>query len=50
MYRKAGEDKLKGYWYSLVGKELYFYKRKGDEKHRGMYNLTGVVIREEKPE
>ena len=28
MIRKAGENKLKKYWYCLLGKELYVYKNK----------------------
>ena len=30
--RKAAETKLKRYWYCLLGKELYVYKNKKEEK------------------
>ena len=32
MIRKATETKLKKYWYCLLGKELYVYKNKREEK------------------
>jgi len=32
--RKAKENKLKKYWYCLLEKELYVYKRKDDENHK----------------
>jgi serine/threonine protein kinase len=47
MVRKATETKLKKYWYSLLGQELYVYKKKDDEKHRGMHNLNGCFIRDD---
>ena len=50
MIRKATETKLKKYWYCLLGKELYQYKSKSDEKHRGMHNLSGVFIKDESME
>ena len=45
MMRKAKENKLKKYWYTLLEKELYAYKSKGDAKHKTMINLIGVYIR-----
>ena len=50
MFRKAQEGKSKRYWFCLLGKELYCYKRKDDEKHKGMHNLVGVYIRVEPEE
>ena len=50
MVRKATETKLKKYWYCLLGKELYVYKKKDDDKHRGMHNLNGVFIRDDMEE
>jgi hypothetical protein len=47
MIRKANETKLKKYWYCLLGKELYVYKNKKEEKHKGMHNLVGVFIKDE---
>lgn len=50
MLRKAPEGKFKRYWFCLLGKELYCYRKKDDEKHKGMNNLVGVYVREEKEE
>ena len=50
MTRKATETKLKKYWYCLLGKELYVYKNKNEEKHKGMHNLVGVFIKDEPDE
>ena len=46
LIRKATETKLKRYWYCLLGNELYVYKNKNDEKHKGMHSLHGVFIKE----
>lgn len=35
------------YWFVLLGKELYCYKNKGDEKHKEMRSLSGVFINNE---
>lgn len=50
MIRKATETKLKKYWYCLLGKELYVYKNRQEDKHKGMHNLVGVFIKDEPEE
>lgn len=50
MFRKAAKDKLKKYWFSLLGKELYCYKKKEDDKHKSMLTLVGVFIEKCKDE
>ena len=40
----------KKYWYCLLGKELYVYKNKNEDKHKGMHNLIGVFIKDEPEE
>lgn len=50
MIRKATETKLKKYWYSLLGRELYVYRTQDDLQHKGMHNLIGTFIKEEPPE
>jgi hypothetical protein len=50
MHRESGERKLKGYFYRLRNKDLYYYKKESDEKYKGMYALTNVFLREEQPE
>lgn len=39
--------KCKRYWYVLLGKELYVYKKRSATKHKGMHSLVGVFIRDE---
>ena len=41
----AYETKLKVYFYRLVGKELYVYKKENSDKHKGMHNLAGVFLK-----
>ena len=36
---------MKQYWFILLGKEIYSYKKKGDQKHKDMQSLTGVFIK-----
>jgi hypothetical protein len=50
MHRESGERKLKGYFYRLRNRDLYYYKKETDEKYKGMYALTNVFLREEEPE
>lgn len=50
LFRKAPEGKLKRYYYCLLGKELYCYKKKDDERHKDMHSLVGIFIRAEKAE
>ena len=50
MIRKATETKLKKYWYCLLGKELYVYRNKREEKHKSMHSLVGVFIKDEAEE
>jgi len=50
MIRKATETKLKKYWYCLLGKELYVYKNKREERHKSMHSLVGVFIKDEAEE
>ena len=45
--RKATDTKYKRYWYCLLGKELYVYKTKKEEKHKSMHSLVGVFIKDE---
>ena len=50
MHRESGERKLKGYYYRLKNRDLYYYKKETDDKYKGMYALTNVFLREEEPE
>ena len=42
MHRESGERKLKGYWYKLKNRDLYYFKKESDDKYKGMYTLTNV--------
>jgi hypothetical protein len=50
MMRKTPENKFKRYWFCLLSKELYCYRKREDEKHKGMHSLVGVFIKSEDPE
>ena len=39
------QKNMKKIYFKLIGKDLYYYKKKGEEKHRGMNNLSGVFIK-----
>jgi hypothetical protein len=46
MLRKVGDGKFKKYWFCLLDKELYCYRKKSEDKHKSMSNLVGVYIKE----
>ena len=50
MIRKTKDEKLKRYWYCLMGKELYSYKGDNRETHKQMHSLVGVFIKDEPDE
>ena len=39
------QKKIKKTYFKLVGKDLYYYKKKEETNHRGMHNLSGVFIK-----
>lgn len=50
MLRKADEKKIRRYWYTLLGKELYVYKSKNEDRHKSMHSLVGAFISDEPEE
>lgn len=50
MLRKADEKKIRRYWYTLLGKELYVYKSKNEDRHKSMHSLVGGFISDEPEE
>src|SRR5688572_15428385 len=50
MLRKTPDGKFKRYWFCLLGKELYCYRKRDDERHKGMHNLTGTYVKAEPEE
>lgn len=48
--KQKKSNNLVAFWFVLLGKELYCYKNKGDEKHKEMRPLSGVFVKDEKEE
>ena len=44
---KLVENKMRKLWFKLVHRDLYFYKDKNDQSHRGMHNLSGLFVQVE---
>ena len=49
LYKLVEGKKLRRLWFKLLHKDLYYFKNKNDSQHKGMHNLSGVFLREEKP-
>ena len=47
MKKQKRGGNLKKYWFVLLGKELYSYKKQSDLKHKEMKSLAGVYLKEE---
>ena len=39
------QKKMKRTYFRLIGKDIYYYKKKEEKNHRGMHNLSGVFIK-----
>ena len=39
------QKKMKKTYFKLIGKDLYYYKKKEEKNHRGMHNLSGVFVK-----
>lgn len=51
MYRKTKDKtKIKKYWYTIVGHEMYSFKNEESKVHKTMHSMTGVYICEEEIE
>ena len=44
---KLNNGKMIKIWFKLFYKDLFYYKKKGDIRHRGMHNLSGLFFIEE---
>ena len=44
---KLIDNKMRKLWFKLVHRDLYFYKDKNEDSHRGMHNLSGLFIQVE---
>ena len=48
MYRKTKDKtRIKKYWYTVVGTEMYSYKNEESKSHKTMHSMTGVYIVQE---
>ena len=45
---KLVDGKMRELYFKLVHKDLYFFKSKGDNHHKGMHNLNGLFLQKEK--
>ena len=45
---KLVDGKMRELYFKLVHKDLYFFKNKGDSRHKGMHNLSGLFLQKEK--
>ena len=45
---KLVDGKMRELYFKLVHKDLYFFKNKGDNHHKGMHNLSGLFLQKEK--
>ena len=44
---KYNNGKMIKIWFKLFYKDLFYYKKKEDNRHRGMHNLSGLFFKEE---
>jgi calcium/calmodulin-dependent protein kinase I len=44
---KLNNGKMIKIWFKLFYKDLFYYKKKDDIRHRGMHNLSGLFFKEE---
>ena len=45
---KLVDGKMRELYFKLVHKDLYYYKNKDEEHHKGMHNLSGLFLQKEK--
>ena len=50
LYKLIDGKKLRKLWFKLLHKDLYFFKNDKETQHKGMHNLSGVFLREDKPQ
>jgi len=50
LYKLTEANKMKKLWFKLLHKDLYYFKNENEKIHKGMHNLSGVFLKEEKPQ
>ena len=48
MLKLSNEKKLKKIYFRLIGRDLYYFKKKEDIEYRGVHNLSGIYMDEGK--
>jgi len=48
LYKLTETKKLKKLWFKLLHRDLYYFKNDSENVHKGMHNLSGVYVNEEK--
>ena len=46
MIKLSEDKKIKKVYFRLIGRDLYYFKKKEDTEHRGIHNLSGVYVKE----
>lgn len=48
LYKITKTQKLKRLWFKLVCRDIFYFKSKEDKVHKGMHNLCGIYLEENK--
>ena len=48
MIKLSNEKKIKKIYFRLIGRDLYYFKKKEDTEHKGVHNLSGIYMEEGK--
>jgi hypothetical protein len=49
LYKITDTKRLKKLWFKLLDKDFYYFKSEAEKVHKGMHNLSGLFVKEEKP-
>lgn len=49
LYKITDTKRLKKLWFKLMDKDFYYFKNENEKVHKGMHNLSGLFVKEEKP-
>jgi len=48
LYKLTETKKLKKLYFRLLHRDLYYFKDEHEQEHKGMHNLSGLFVKEEK--
>jgi hypothetical protein len=49
LYKITDTKRLKKLWFKLMDKDFYYFKNENEKVHKGMHNLSGLFVKEERP-